>query len=90
MCDKMAIMNYGSVRCIGDVKYLKDKYLEGYTATIICSVISHDFIESILNLVPEHFQCKFKRKTNVSSLVTTTLKDFFQGRSIFFMVLIIF
>lgn len=42
LCNKVAIMIQGRIRCLGGVQHLKNKFLGGYTLSISCSIGSSE------------------------------------------------
>uniref|UniRef100_A0AAF5RWN1 ABC transporter domain-containing protein n=2 Tax=Wuchereria bancrofti TaxID=6293 RepID=A0AAF5RWN1_WUCBA len=77
LCNRIAIMNHGQLRCVGSIQHLKHRFGEGYTLTIRLSTnesISkvQSFMETLLpvaRLEAVHFLTMFYQIPNVSCTI---------------------
>lgn len=56
LCDEMAIMHLGRMRCIGSVNDLKKKFSKGWELNIIFKKNTNQDIELVLNKIKSHHE----------------------------------
>jgi ATP-binding cassette subfamily A (ABC1) protein 3 len=72
LCDKIAIINNGELKCYGSPKFLKDNFGQGYRLGILKS---DSFSSSIFTNIIELFDFDFIIETDVASEMTLILPN---------------